>query len=590
MIGFEKILQRTGGRTKQFLVLVRHFFQRLFQNDVVDFEDQMKERVIGVLALISVLSGFLAYALVSKYGWEPDTGTSWIEKCVMIIFSMLVMGFLAVLEWDIILPDARDYANLNPLPVRAGTLLAAKFTSLCLFVGMFALGINAMSVLAFWAYLPQWQSPSFLYSLFFALIHVITIFLAVFFAFFFNVLLIGILMAILGYKIFNRISTYIRAFLLVIHIFLFLVYIRIIIYGFEYLVPLEKIHTFQPFLRSFYRFFPPLWFTDLYETLIGNSYLPFHGVYTRALIGLAFMVTAFFLATWLSYSRYLRRMGTVEKKRAHLKKISQLFTRLFDEIFLRNPVQRAVFHFYQKTLKASMFHKMRLASFVAVGVGLIPFQIAFKGVALKSLIGINKVMVSIPLILSFFYLLGLRSVMNMPISLRANWIFRLTEWKERRHYFSGMRKAIFFLSLFPLFTIIFVFYFFLWGGITAFHHSLYGLVVSVLVMELLFLTYTKIPFACSYLPGKEKIQLYWIPYVFLFLAYINIMSWIELELLKAPAYFCLFYGIFFFILLSIRVYQWFIFYKKTGIQYEEQPEPVMVGLDYRAPPHKQKTT
>lgn len=588
MIGFEKILQHSGIQTKQFLVLVRHFFHRLFQNDVVDFEDQMKERTIGVLAIIAVFSGALAYALVSKYAWIPDKGTSWIEKCVMITFSMLVMGFIAVLEWHIILPDARDYTNLNLLPVRTGTIFAAKFSSLCLFVGMFALGMNAMSALAFWVHLPQWQSSSFLYSLYFTLIHIITIFLAIFFAFFFNVLLIGILMAFLGYKLFNRISPYIRACLLIIHIFLFLVYLRMIIYGIENLVPLEKIQNNQTLLRNLYDFFPPLWFTDLYETLIGNSSLPHHGVYIRALIVSAFMVAAFFLTAWLGYSRYLRKMGTVERRRIRLEKIKQLFTHLFDRIFLRNPVQRAVFHFYQKTLKASMFHKMRLASFVAVGVGLIPFQIAFKGVAPKSLVGINKIMVSIPLILSFFFLLGLKSVMNMPVSLKANWIFQLTEWKTRGHYFSGMKKAMFFLNLVPLFALIYVFYFFLWGGITAFYHCLYGLVVSALVMELLFLNYTKIPFACSYLPGKEKIQLYWIPYVLLFLAYINLMSWIELQLLKAPSYFYLFYGIAFLLILGIRVYQWFFFYKRTGIQYEEQPEPVMVGLDYETPPHKRR--
>jgi len=154
MIDLKKILNRSGWQTKPYLVLVRHFFQRLFQNDVVDFEDQMRERIMGALAMVAVFSGFLAYILVSKYAWTPDKGTSWIEKFSMIIYSMLVMGFIAVLEWDIILLDARDYVNLRPLPVRTSTILSAKFTSLCLFVGMFALGINLSSALSFWTHLP----------------------------------------------------------------------------------------------------------------------------------------------------------------------------------------------------------------------------------------------------------------------------------------------------------------------------------------------------------------------------------------------------------------------------------------------------
>jgi len=354
-------------------------------------------------------------------------------------------------------------------------------------------------------------------------------------------------------------------------------------------VVIEKIQTNQSLIRYFYYFFPPLWFTDFYETFIGNTDLPFHGLYLYALLGAGLVAAAFFMTTGLSYGRYLKKVGnTARQKRISSERIKLFLTSLFNHIFLRNPVQRAVFHFYRKTIKTSMLHKMRLASFVAIGVGLIPFQVAVKDIVPKSLIGINKSILFIPLILSFFLLLGIRATMNIPVSLRANWIFRLTEWTTRKHYFSGMRKAVFFLQLLPLFVLIFVFYLFLWGGITAFYHSLYGLAVSGLVMEFLFLTSAKIPFTCSYLPGKERIQLYWLPYILLFLAYINLMSWIELQLLRVPLYFFLFYAIVVFIILCIRMYQWLLFYKKTGLQFEEQLEPVMVSLDYKTPSYKRR--
>lgn len=590
MIDFDTILDHSKGQTKQLLVLVKHFFHRLFQNDVVDFEDQMKERIVGILAIIFVFCGLLSYALVSKYGYLPDTGTSWIEKCVLIIFCMLIMGFVAVFEWDIMFPDARDYVNLNPLPIKAGTIFFAKFASLCLLVGLFALGMTGLSTVVFWVYLPQWQSPNILYSLYFALVHFMSVSLACFFAFFINVFLICILMTLLGYKLFNRISTYIKSFLLVVHIFLSLIYLRIVIYGFENLVPLERLKASDSYLRYFYDYFPPLWFTDFYETLVGNTNLPFHGTLSYALIGLLIMMGTFFITTGLSYRRYLKKMGSVQRKKIHLRKLRMFFTALLNFIFLRNRIQRAVFHFYGKTLKASMFHKMRLASFVAIGVGLVPFQIALKNVTPTSLFGINRAVLSIPLILSFFLLLGLRGVVNMPISIESNWIFQITEDKNIRHYLTGFRKAVVFLNLLPLCVFLFICHIFLWDVITAFYHCLYGLVVSVLVMEVLFLKYCKIPFACTYLPGKEKLQLFWFPYLILFLVYINLMSWIELELLRFPSSFFIFYGIVFFVYLAIRIYQLVFFNRSTGIQYEERPEPVMVGLDYEAPKHKRQFT
>ncbi len=571
---------------KPFIVLSLHFFNRLFRNDIVDFEDQMRAKIIGVLAILAAISGHLAIGFVYKYQWIRDTGTSWIEKCAFITFCMLVMGFLAVLEWDIMFPDARDYVNLIPLPIRARTLLAAKFASLCLFMGLFALSMNFLPTIVFPIFLLSWQTPSLLYTLGFALVHMITILLACFFAFFFNVLLISILMTFLGYKLFNRISAYIRSFFLIAHVFLFLLYLRGALYGFGTLKLMQNLKANHSALQNFYNFFPPLWFTDFYETLIGNPNLPFHGTLNYALLGLLIMGGVFYLTFGLSYRRHLKKMGSVQKKIILLKKLRMFLSKIFNRVFFRNPVQRAVFHFYGKTLRASMFHKMRLALFIAIGVGLIPFQIAINEVIPQNLTGINRIMISIPLILSFFLLLGLRAIVNMPISLEANWIFRLTERKNARHYFTALRKGIFFLNLLPLFVVLFIVYAFLWDGMTAFYHCLYGLVVSVLLMEVLFLHNCKIPFACSYLPGQEKIQLFWLFYLFLFLAYINLMSWIELELLRAPSIFFVFYAIAFFIILGIRIYQTFFFYKKITIQFEEEPVPVLIGLDYKAPSYK----
>lgn len=589
MITLKGVINSIRNEVVQYKILTRHFFHRLFQNDVVDFEDQMKERIIGVIAFLAIFSGLLTFGFLEKYAWSPDEGTSWIEKCALIIFFMLVMGFIAVLEWDVMIPDVRDYSNLTPLPLRKKTLLAAKFSSLSMFVGLFAIGLNSLSIPFFVFFLPQWKSQSFFYAanLFFA--HILSMFLACFFAFFFNVILIGILVAFLGYKLFNRISTLVRSLLLVIHVLLLFLYMRGLFVGFDNLLPFEKIKANNFFVRHLYDLFPPLWFVDLYETLMGNTNLPFHGNYNFALLGLLVMVGVFYLTTGLSYRRYLKRLGFAQRKRIHFKRLKESSVNIFNWLFLKNPIQRAVFQFYGKTLKESMFHKMRLMSYVAIGLGMIAFQIAIHEILSESVIGITKTTLSLPLILSFFFLLGLRGVVNMPVSLDANWIFQLSEIEKRRHYFSGLRKGVFFLNLFPLFLMVFVFFLFFWDSTTAFYHCLYGLIISVLLMEVLFLSFIKIPFACSYLPGKEKLQLFWIVYLFLFLAYINIMAWIESELLRAPSNFFIFYGVIFLIILGIRIYQLLFFYRNNKIKYEERPEPVLVDLGYETPKHKRST-
>jgi hypothetical protein len=108
---------------------------------------------------------------------------------------------------------------------------------------------------------------------------------------------------------------------------------------------------------------------------------------------------------------------------------------------------------------------------------------------------------------------------------------------------------------------------------------------SLLAMEVLFFKTCKIPFACSYLPGKEKIQLFWLAYLLLFLATVNLTSRLEWELFKAPDSFWIYGGAVLGAILLVRGYQRLFFYNKVGIQYEEEPPPVVLGLDYHRPAH-----
>jgi hypothetical protein len=572
---------------KQFLILTRHFFLRLFRNDLVDFEDQMKERVIGILAILAVFSGLIGYSFLGKYGYTPDQGQSWIEKMFIITFFMLIMGFAAILEWDVMFPDGRDYANLHPLPLRIRTILSAKFSSLLLFVSVFALSMNALSSPFFVLLLSQWRSKSVFFFIGYTFVHFLIMFLACFFGFFLYIVILGLFQSLLGARIFYRMSTYLRSFFLVIQLFLILTYLRILIYGLDNLISTRQLKPDHQKIGRFFDYFPPFRFTDLYETASGGPRLPFHGRYRYALIGLAATALVFILTMGISYGRSLRRIDTSHKSR--FRKIRWSLEAAFNKLLLGNHTQRAIFHFFRKTLKRSVFHRMRLAVYIACGAALVPFLITMRTIQKGHLFGINLTMLSIPLILSFALLLGLKSVMNMPVSLEANWIFRMTERSKILDYFAGLRKAVFLTKLVPLFVLVFAVYAVLWGPQTALYHSLYGLAVSILIMEILFIRNTKIPFACSYLPGKEKIQIYWLPYLLGFIAYLNIASRVELSLLKTPSDSVFFYVPILISVAVIRAYQVFSFYKRYKLQFEENPEPVMIGLDYKSPPHKRES-
>ncbi|MCU0243290.1 MAG: hypothetical protein MUE80_00750, partial [Acidobacteria bacterium] len=134
-----------GAGRGPFALLTRHFFERLFHNDLVEFEDQMKERLIVALALLAVFFFWASELMLFKYHFVPDTGRSWQEKSYLLTLMMLVFGVITLLEWDVLFPDRRDFLNLAPLPVRLRTVFAAKLASFVLFAATFSAAMTGPS-------------------------------------------------------------------------------------------------------------------------------------------------------------------------------------------------------------------------------------------------------------------------------------------------------------------------------------------------------------------------------------------------------------------------------------------------------------
>jgi hypothetical protein len=221
---------------------------------------------------------------------------------------------------------------------------------------------------------------------------------------------------------------------------------------------------------------------------------------------------------------------------------------------------------------------MRLFNYLAVASGLALIQLATTQFLLSHMTTSNRTLFAIPLTLSFFVLLGIRSLTNVPASLEANWVFQITERSPRRHYFAGFKKAVLVEALVPLFALMFVFYSYLWGRKGALLHCAYGLAASILLLEVLFFRYPKVPFACTFVPGKAKVHVYWLPYVFGFFIYASFLSSLERFLFAYPRYF-LHYFVICGILFAASRLQEFYFYRRQPIIYHEEPEPVMISLE-----------
>ena len=84
---------------------------------------------------------------------------------------------------------------------------------------------------------------------------------------------------------------------------------------------------------------------------------------------------------------------------------------------------------------------------------------------------------------------------------------------------------------------------------------LYGFTVSNLLVEVVFIGHRKIPFTCSYLPGKGKMHIFWIVYLVSLLSYAAVMSFVAYKLLLNTSGFLYFYAIVFVLFITIRFIQ-----------------------------------
>jgi hypothetical protein len=105
-----------------------------------------------------------------------------------------------------------------------------------------------------------------------------------------------------------------------------------------------------------------------------------------------------------------------------------------------------------------------------------------------------------------FAILGLRGVFSLPISLKANWVLQLTQLRPTASYLAATRASLLLFGAAPIWLICaaLAMHFRPWAHVAE-HLIFLGLLGCVLV-ELCLIRFDKVPFTCSFLPGKANVQ------------------------------------------------------------------------------------
>lgn len=559
--------------TKPFFVLVKHFVLRLFNNDILTFENERRERVIAILAMLAIAGGFIARHLLSSYLYPLLSGASvdniWVEKAVFLTLTMALTGIFTVINRDNIFLDRKDYLNLLVLPVNLTTLFAAKFFSVLIFVGILSLAFNLFALVVYTFFLADLVGVNIFY---FGFVHFLTNFLANLFVFLAVACIQAVFTLLSGNRLFQKLANLVQVMLLVgfISVFAWLPQI----YG--------RLPHLKATFSSFMIYFPPFWFTGMYEKMVGSKEIIFDIHLYIALLALVVPAGLYFLGIPLTFKRLLISAPN-GKKSSRFSSIFHVIKQGFNAVFLRNPIQRGMFYFICHTLGRSRFHKLQLTLYMGLPVSYIltGLAISYSKGSSSAFETPNGFLISIPLLLYFFLVVGIRMVVRHPFLLDANWVFKMTEDDDKKHYVRGLKKALFGFAGVPLFILMFVFYLYCWGFRLALYHSLYSWAIFLLLVEIFFATYKKIPFAGTHDPGKPNLKVYGIFYLALFIQYIVSLSALGEMLLNNPGN----YLIFFVLILGLKlllVVKRYQMYRREDFHFiydEEEPEPLMLTLN-----------
>jgi hypothetical protein len=500
-----------------FGCLVRLFLGRMFHGGGEPGAEEL-DLGIGVTLILLAMPGVLVSLLMfEKYGslirflrgqraFDPFSATI-PDEYFLIVLSMVVTGAASLWRWDALFLDRRDYTNLVPLPISLRRIFFGNLFAILAFAGLLTLVVNAASLVLYPIAVVGSQS-SFLVLAQFAIGHLVTVFTANAFSFFAVLALVGLLISLLPFRVFRRISMLAR-FLGGIALLLLLVSSFTVPYWLKTL-SVGNAHRISVL--------PPISFLALARTVWGRGSDWFTAsMFHSALAALGLAMVGAILAYTLSFRRLFVRIPEMADA-GPLPRMHRFvsLSGLLPRFMARSAVDRAGYFFAARTLLRSDGHLQILLGFAALGLVAAAetlssakhVQNLFKGDRP------SQEFLSLPFTLAFCILLGIRLAFEIPADLRANWIFRYLLDPEQHNARAIARRVLLAFSLSWLAPLAFFVTWAFWGWAVALLHAIIFAASTVVLVELLLIRFRKLPFTCANPPFQSHSALIFVAYLF----------------------------------------------------------------------------
>jgi hypothetical protein len=422
----------------QYKLLIRHFLERFFNNEMASADGDGKTRLVQVACAVG-LPGFVM-ALYLYPAYHPPRGhrpywSQVSDHYFFIAYSLVALGVVTVFEWDFFFPNLLDVFVLSILPIKDKRLFLARITSVAIFVAGFLFNANFLAPLV----LPAVTDPPNLLRLLTA--HLFAVALSGIFAAALVLTLQGILLAILGEHLFRKISLPLQGLSITALLTLLL------------LTPAVAavLRQLMPLRSSALLYFPPFWFLGIYQRILeGPAVSPVFARlarigYAATALAIALAVLAYPFAYWRRTRQLVEGSG---KSDAHNWMFAPL-NRAWNAVVLRHPIRRAICHYISQTLLRVSRYRIYLVMYGGLGVALIVASACRLNLAhgtIRFAFSPEGLHAAVPIV-AFWTVAGLRTSFLSPTDRRGAWIFRII---QRRPGLDQLDAAKFWVFLWAL--------------------------------------------------------------------------------------------------------------------------------------------
>lgn len=325
---------------------------------------------------------------------------------------------------------------------------------------------------------------------------------------------------------------------------------------------------------------PSYWFLAVYQQLNGSMHPALRPLANRAWIGLGALLCVTPVVYALSYWRMLSAIA--EEPDIVPAPPRWGFSGKVPLSRFAGSAQLAVTQFGVRTLARSRQHRLILSFYLGIGLAFTSLLLKGMGPVTNGASHTGREESMVLWFASFLVMslaiIGTRVAFTIPIDVRANWIFQVAGVRSGPNNLAAVRRVLYIVALVPVWLLTAGVCLTLWPSWENAGHLAVLALTGIILVDICLIRFPKIPFTCSWVPGKSKMNMAFLAALGLLLLGRDVAAFERQTLYDTRSTLLLLAILVLASFCMRRIVLTLVRREKDALRFEEEPPPQLIGL------------